>query len=72
MAKKTLVGSTMFFLSAGLVYFLIAIFLHLPIDNQFIVKGLYVALATTIAEAATGKGYDNITIPLAALAVLIV
>ncbi len=71
-AKKTLIGSTMFFLSAGLVYFLIALFLHLSIDNQFIVKGLYVALATTIAEAATGKGYDNITIPLAALAVLIV
>ncbi|MEY4903392.1 MAG: hypothetical protein RLZZ292_1207 [Bacteroidota bacterium] len=69
-AKKTAVGSTMFFLSACVVYFCIALFLHLNIDTPFIIKGLCIALATTIAEAVSGKGYDNITIPLAALLVL--
>jgi phytol kinase len=69
-AKKTLVGSTMFFLSACLVYFCIALFLRLNIDNPLIIKGLCIAVATTIAEAVSGKGYDNITVPLAALLVL--
>ncbi len=71
-AKKTAVGSAMFFISAILVYFCIALFLRIEIDNYFIIKGLCVAIATTIAEAVSGKGYDNITIPLAALLVLIV
>ena len=71
-AKKTAVGSTMFFLSACLVYFCIALFLHLNIDNSCLIKGFAIALATTIAEAVSGKGYDNITIPLAALAVMLV
>ncbi len=71
-AKKTAIGSMMFFLSACLVYFCIGLFLHLNIDNHFIIKGLGIALATTFAEAISGKGYDNITIPLGALGALMI
>lgn len=69
-ANKTLVGSAMFFLSACLVYFCIAKYLNLNIDNHLIINILLVAMATSIAEAMTGNGYDNITIPLTALFIL--
>ena len=69
--KKTMLGSSMFFLSACVVYFCIVLFLHLEVNNELIIKGIVIAFLTTIAEAITGKGYDNVTIPLAALAALI-
>jgi phytol kinase len=66
-AQKTVLGSAMFFLSACLVYFCIIHFLHLNINKALIINVLIVSIFCTIAEAVTGNGYDNLTIPLAAL-----
>lgn len=66
-AKKTMFGSTMFFLSACLVYFCTISFLRIDINNTLIINMLTVSILCTIAEAVTGNGYDNVTVPLAAL-----
>lgn len=71
-AHKTLSGSLAFFGSACLVYFSITIFLGMNIDKYLIIKCLLVATTTTIAEAISGKGFDNISIPFAALLALMI
>ncbi len=63
---KTLMGSSLFFLSAAI---LLAFALFAKGENlvaeQTLVQLFVVALSGTMAEAISGKGWDNLTIPLA-------
>jgi dolichol kinase len=61
--QKTIVGSCAFFVVAWLVNFLL-----LPTDNFWFL--VFIPLAATLAEAFTGKGLDNLTIPVAVISVL--
>lgn len=69
--KKTLGGSLAFFLVAcGLTLVLGRVWqeqLHLSIPVS---RALLIGLTTTVAEAVSGKGFDNLTIPLTTLMVL--
>ena len=67
-AKKTFLGSTIFFLGAilvgiiiwGILYGFNSAILQLPIV-------IAIAFFTTLAEAISKDGYDNLTIPLSAI-----
>jgi phytol kinase len=69
--KKTLGGSTGFFLTAfsicGAFYVLIA--LHKPTAIPFALC-FTISLVATVAEMVSNKGFDNLTIPLSVLGVL--
>jgi phytol kinase len=69
--KKTLGGSLAFFVLAfGLG---LAMFGFLQVGNTWasaLAQAAALGLATTFAEAVSGRGFDNLTIPLAALAVM--
>ena len=68
--RKTLVGSSAFFGSA----FLLSVFFVIPnaIDvNCGLIICLSVAAASTLLEAISDKGYDNIFIPFSVAAVLV-
>lgn len=68
--NKTLLGSSMFLLSSCLLsIFLLNAFTALSFP-LILAYALFIALVSCIAEAITGKGYDNISIPLAVLTVL--
>lgn len=66
---KTIMGSFAFFCSALIICFT---GLSLMTTNDFILLGIVIALSATLAEAFSAKGYDNITIPVAVLACLII
>jgi dolichol kinase len=72
--NKTLVGSAFFFISAFIIS-VIFIFLNTKntenstLDN-FLAAGV-IALVSTISEAVSGKGLDNLTIPASVVFVLI-
>jgi phytol kinase len=70
--SKTLMGSTMFFMSA---FFLILLLLQLLQSSADVytklITALVIALLASIAEAITKKGYDNLAIPAAVIAGLI-
>jgi len=68
---KTLTGSIGFFIVAIVVGLLLMLNLESIGIVKAIVIALVIALTTTIAEALTHKGYDNIAIPLTAIMVLI-
>jgi phytol kinase len=59
---KTIVGSSAFFVSA----FILALMMHRSITDA-----LLIALISTIAEAVTPHGLDNLTIPAGVLLVLL-
>ena len=68
---KTLMGSSMFLASAFIVYIALTASLHPHTSILMLVwRGLIVASITCIAEAVSGKGTDNLTIPAAALMAL--
>ena len=68
---KTLMGSSMFLISALLVYCTLTACLQPHTSILMLVwRGLIVASITCIAEAVSGKGTDNLTIPAAALMAL--
>ena len=66
---KTLSGSLAFFGVALLVGSVVLLPQSYPI-TQVVYTALGVATATTLAEAVSHKGYDNLTIPLAAAVAL--
>ena len=70
--NKTLLGSSMFFLSAFILCF---IFYFVMNKNNFMwlffISSLIIALFTTITEAISSKGFDNITIPMATILLLV-
>lgn len=69
---KTLCGSISFFLTAWVIS---ALILQSWVELDFVstlLVALVISLATTISEALTHRGYDNLTIPFSALLVLIV
>jgi phytol kinase len=61
--NKTIVGSSAFFVSA----FILAFLMH-----RSVVNALLIALFSTIAEAVTPHGLDNLTIPGSVLLVLFI
>jgi dolichol kinase len=68
---KTLSGSSAFLVSAFLLCFFLLYGLNsLPL-HKVIVTSFSVAFATSIAEALTHKGFDNLSIPASAILVLI-
>jgi phytol kinase len=71
-ANKTMLGTAVFFISAFLIA-TIGLYLYDPFsfNMHLIVTALTIALFSTIAEAISGNGYDNFTIPAAVLAAMI-
>ncbi len=69
--NKTLVGSLAFFLVAAALTLVMAFSTgFVGATGNVLLLALLVGLATTVAEAFSGRGLDNLTIPLAALLVL--
>ncbi len=68
--SKTGVGSLAFFSSAFCLSFLLLLFFKPSLPFGVLLVSLQVATVTTLAEAITHKGFDNLTIPLSALLVL--
>jgi phytol kinase len=69
---KTMMGSSMFFIAA--IVTVMVSFLVVENDLNWGERAIWsatIALVTTLAEAVSGKGYDNLTIPGSALLVLI-
>ncbi|MBI2270367.1 MAG: phosphatidate cytidylyltransferase [Bacteroidetes bacterium] len=65
---KTLMGSSMFFLSAMLICLLLFMQVKASYNNvNIIIVSFVIALTTALTEAISIKGYDNITIPASAL-----
>ena len=70
--NKTLLGSSMFFLSALVLGFLLFRALNPQLAlAHILLSTVLVALISSIAEALSRKGYDNLTIPAAVLLTLI-
>jgi phytol kinase len=70
--SKTLMGSTMFFISAFLLILLLQQVLHGNAEvYKKLITALIIALVSTIAEAVTKKGYDNLAIPATVIAGLV-
>lgn len=70
--NKTLMGSGMFFVSAFLICTLSCLFLvEYGNISEVLIAASILSLFTTAAEAVSPKGLDNITIPAAALAGLL-
>ncbi|MFT5779034.1 MAG: phytol kinase [Crocinitomicaceae bacterium] len=69
---KTMSGSFGFFFSAAILSILLLIQLEEIPPFMALLASLCIAFTTTIAEALTHKGYDNLTIPATALGVLLI
>ena len=70
--NKTMMGTSMFFLSALLVCMLLFIYVTGAEDMAYVIIGsMLIAFVTCIAEALSGRGYDNVTIPATALGMLL-
>jgi phytol kinase len=68
-SNKTLMGSGMFFLSAFVLIIVLSIMEHTM--TRIVMRGIIIALFSTVSEAISGRGYDNITIPVSVLGSLI-
>lgn len=70
--NKTLMGSGMFFISALLVCFTLFFLLNIPISFlQLTAISFLIAMVSCITEAISKNGYDNLTIPMSVLSLLI-
>jgi phytol kinase len=69
-SNKTLMGTAMFFTSALAVCFFLAFFSGIKITASIALLGIAISFVSALVEAASGRGYDNLTIPLSVLAVL--
>lgn len=67
---KTLSGSAGFFIAAVITTTCLMMSMEEAVLRDTLIIALSVAFITTIAEAFTHKGYDNLTIPFSALVVL--
>lgn len=64
-SKKTLAGSLTFFISAWILTSVLIGWSQVPLQPLLsVVAPPIIALAATLAEAVTGKGLDNLTVPL--------
>jgi phytol kinase len=68
--KKTLGGSLAFFVVALTLTLLLSTFWHGENFEISFTRAILVAFATTVAEALSGRGFDNLTIPLTTLALI--
>jgi len=68
---KTLIGSAAFCVSAFVVTAISMSLLSQVIINEILLYSFIIALSTTLAEAISQKGYDNFTIPVTAIVLLI-
>ena len=70
-AKKTLMGSTVFFICAMIVMFLTwrSVY-NSNLDSEEFIVIATIALTATLAEAFSKDGYDNLTIPVSILVCL--
>jgi len=69
--NKTLAGSLAFFFVAASLTLIMAFTTSLCAQvGNWLLLALYVGLGTTAAEAVSGRGLDNLTIPLTALLLL--
>lgn len=66
---KTLMGSSMFCISAMLVTFTVFSALHFEVSYIYLFT---IAIVAAIAEGLSRKGFDNITIPLSVICSMIV
>jgi len=67
-ARKTLVGSAVFFICAFITVIVIGHYLHEPsLHLSEITMICTLALVVTIAEACSKDGYDNISIPVSSI-----
>lgn len=65
--RKTLMGSSAFFLSALIISLLmLGLFGGTGVTTNVAVRAALIAAATTLVEALSVKGLDNVTVPLAA------
>jgi phytol kinase len=68
---KTLMGSSVFFISALLVTFAQFFWSDRTLDSYLLIEIATLAMVTTLVEAISRNGFDNLSIPLSALGVLI-
>ena len=69
--RKSLAGSLSFFFTSLVVIFIwLYFFYHWPIKNIYTI-GLAIAVATTITELITLHGWDNLSVPLVAVVLLL-
>ena len=70
--EKTIVGSILFMLTTLLISLIIILFfIEVPILKTIFIS-FFIAIFSTIVEAYSKKGIDNLTIPLSVLFVLII
>ena len=71
-STKTITGSAAFFISSVFITITLSFFLKEKTTiNHLIFLSLSIAIVATFAEAMSSKGFDNITIPISVLLVLI-
>jgi len=68
--NKTMMGSSAFLISALIVLIGLAVIFNEELSFKLIYELLLTALIAAIAEALSGKGTDNLTIPLSSLGML--
>lgn len=69
--KKTVSGSLAFLISALILSIILLITIEHHSYSTAIILGSIIAIATTIAEAISHGGYDNLSIPATAVGVII-
>ena len=71
--SKTVSGSVAFFTTASIVVFFLLIFFHNGTVSPYLLLlcTVLIGTATTVAEACSRNGFDNLTIPVTALASLV-
>lgn len=69
--SKTLSGSLGFFLTAFISTSSLAFVFRASMDDNVFSSSIYIAIVSTVAEAITHNGYDNLTIPVSILLVLV-
>lgn len=70
--NKTLMGSGMFLITAMVLCIFLFFLLHVPVAlPQLIAMSFIIALVSCITEAISRNGYDNLTIPVSVLFMLL-
>ena len=69
--SKTIVGSSAFFISASFIVIFCLAFVEKIFWRDIIFLSFGIAFFTTLAEAISHKGYDNLTIPATAMIILL-
>jgi dolichol kinase len=68
---KTLMGASVFFVSASIVTFLLILSLSEILFIDMLIISISTALCAAAVEAASPRGWDNLTIPVVCIAVLL-